>query len=362
MLELQKFINEHKDWETLLTNPPYNLKINRDNDYIIFKYDQITADFNLQLVRECRGIILKDKTFEIVCFPFMKFGNYGESYCPEIDWEHCSVQEKVDGSLMKVWFDNGWHISTNGTIDAFKAEVMGIDEKHSYGSMFLKACPIEEHELFEKLNQDYTYMFELVSPETRVVIPYKTAKLYFLGFRNNKTKQEFFPEEHNELCKLFDIPKRYNMHTLEDVKEAADKLPWNEEGYVVCDRAFNRVKIKSPEYVKAHYSRTNGAITLERLVNIILNNEVDEFLIYAEEYKGKIKEITDKMQEFKIRVIQEAREAKKEFAFSIKDKPSAVKSFLFKCFNINVLTPAFDELTAQEWTKILTQMRESDEK
>ena len=122
-LELREFILSHDNWEELLTAEPYYLKISRDDEYIMFKYNQVFSDFNIPLVREARGIIFRESDWECVCHPFDKFGNYGESYCPEIDWKTTSVQEKVDGSLIKFWYDNGWHISTNGTIDAFKANL-----------------------------------------------------------------------------------------------------------------------------------------------------------------------------------------------------------------------------------------------
>ena len=33
-------------------------------------------------------------------------------------------KKKIDGSLIKLWYDNNdWHISTNGTINAYEAEV-----------------------------------------------------------------------------------------------------------------------------------------------------------------------------------------------------------------------------------------------
>ena len=91
----------------------------------MFKYNQIESDFEYQLVREARGIILREKVWKVVCRPFDKFFNYGEQFSDVrlIDWEHVYVQQKVDGSLIKIWYDFGrWHISTNGSIDAFKAE------------------------------------------------------------------------------------------------------------------------------------------------------------------------------------------------------------------------------------------------
>ena len=60
MLKLLEFILNHNNWEELLTKDPYNLKINRDNGYIIFKYNQLCSDFSLPEVREARGIIFRE--------------------------------------------------------------------------------------------------------------------------------------------------------------------------------------------------------------------------------------------------------------------------------------------------------------
>lgn len=49
-LELRDFILSHDNWEELLTAEPYNLKISRDGDYIMFKYNQLSSDFTIPLV------------------------------------------------------------------------------------------------------------------------------------------------------------------------------------------------------------------------------------------------------------------------------------------------------------------------
>ena len=109
----------HDDWENELAAAPYYLKIKYDGCYVMFSYNQLASDFNNELVREARGIIFRTGEWEYpVCWAFDKFGNYGESYVPEIDWPTAMVTEKIDGSLIKVWWDGYWHISTNGTIDA----------------------------------------------------------------------------------------------------------------------------------------------------------------------------------------------------------------------------------------------------
>ena len=64
-LKLLDFIKNNSNWEELLQQEPYCLKIKRDNNYIIFNYNQIMSDFSNPIVKEARGIILEDKTYRI---------------------------------------------------------------------------------------------------------------------------------------------------------------------------------------------------------------------------------------------------------------------------------------------------------
>ena len=106
-MKIVDFIKEHENWEDILIREPYFLKISRDSGFILFKYDTIHSDFSLDIVKEARGLILKEDTFEIVCYPFTKFFNVDEENADQIDWNTAQVQEKIDGSLMKVWFYDG---------------------------------------------------------------------------------------------------------------------------------------------------------------------------------------------------------------------------------------------------------------
>ena len=291
--ELLEFIRSHPDtWEQELAAAPYYLKISYDGDLVMLKYNQLESDFSLPIVREARGIIFDSRTWTCVCRAFDKFGNYGESYVPEIDWSTAFVSEKVDGSLMKVyWYDNCWMLATNGTINAFDANI-GDAKGRTFGDLFNTALYNQGQTYFtQKLDTNKCYMFELVSPYTKVVVPYEATELYFLGSRDLTTGQEYTFADEPEIAALFRTPRIYPMTSLKEVSEAAAALEWNEEGYVVCDANKNRCKIKSPAYVRAHYVRSNGVVTLRRLISVILNNEVDEFLIYAPEWKDAIIEL-----------------------------------------------------------------------
>ena len=369
-IELRDFILFHDNWEELLTGDPYYLKVSRDDGYILFKYNQVFSDFSIPLVREARGIIFRESDWECVCHPFDKFGNYGESYCPEINWETASIQEKVDGSLIKFWNDNGWHISTNGTIDAFKANLNNV-KYQNFGQLVIDAIHKafeDEHEFFNMLDPKCTYMFELVSPYNRVVIPYEEVQLYFLGMRERDTGMEWNPEEMDEAL-YFKIPKRYPLHSLEDVQKAANSLPWDQEGYVVCDEDFNRVKIKSPSYVMAHYVRNNNTINTDRLVQIVLDGEREEFLIYASDYANELREVEDAMNCIASKSVEEMKNIfgatyefanRGEYARDVVKHPVYMKDFLFHCYDERIFWDYAKNWSIDRWVKAINEFKAGD--
>lgn len=319
------FCAEHEDYPELLTAEPYYIKIKEDGPYIIFNYDQIRSDFNNPIVQEARGIIFRKGRWETpVCWAFNKFGNVGESWVKDIDWDTAFVSEKVDGSLMKVWWDNAWKLSTNGTIDAWKAEI-GDARLPNFGVYFqyaLKEYYTSFEDFVRTLDQNLTYMFELVGPYNRVVIPYERPAIYFLGARNKHTGEEFncSPLIMGALgMGRFNRPKQYPLASVDDCVKLAETFSWDQEGFVACDALFNRVKIKSPAYVLAHFLRNNNVITRKHLINVILTNEIEEFKCYAADYKEELEKVQKQMSSF-IRLGNELAEACRVMAVKLERK------------------------------------------
>lgn len=313
-LIVQQFIDQHPDWEKLLVEKPYCITISRDvfngQKLIMFKYSQIDSDFNLKLVQECRGLILDESTLEPVSVPFFKFGNYGESYCPKIDWSTARCGEKVDGSLIKIVnVGDNLLVSTNGTILASKAPVAEqIGCRYSFfGDIVAEQLDaaldksgwndkLREEGLSALWEEGYTYMFELCSPWTRVVVPHKENKLYFLGKRNNETLEETYFTDDPVFSKIFDTPKVYSLKSIDECLAATKEMPWDEEGYVVCDANFNRIKIKSPSYVAAHHLKGNGVMSYSRALELVRANEIEEICEYFEEFRPALEEMREKWQ------------------------------------------------------------------
>jgi hypothetical protein len=222
------------------------------------------------------------------------------------------VSEKIDGSIMKLWcYNDCWHLSTNGMIDAEKA-IIGDARKDNFAQIFNEALNWRLPgtwadtlgaltNFFNGLNPDLTYIFELVSPYTRVVIPHKTSDIYFLGARNNKTNQQYGCDLNTAIelgVSMFHRPRLYQLNKVDQVIAAANELPWDNEGYVCYDKNFNRCKIKSPRYVMAHFARNNNVITRWHLIDIILKGEMEEFKIYASDYADEINYTKKMMDEF----------------------------------------------------------------
>ena len=344
--ELGIFCKMHNCWAELLAAEPYYLKIKEDGPYVIFNYDQLRSDFNNPIVQEARGIIFRKGSWENpVCWAFNKFGNYGEGWVKDIDWDTAFVSAKIDGSLIKVWWDGEWKISTNGTIDAWKAEI-GDARMPNFGAYFLEA--LEKYycnaSLFLcDLDSDLTYMFELVGPYNRVVIPYEEPAIYFLGARNKFTGEEFncSPESADALwMKRFKLPTQYPFNTLEHCIKITENFPWDAEGVVACDAQFNRVKIKSPAYVMAHFARNNNVINRQHLIKIILTNEVEEFLCYASDYKEELEKVQGLMKAFYKVGDQIAKSCqrlydipKKTYAYWVQTLPKIYQDLAFRNYN-----------------------------
>jgi hypothetical protein len=367
MLKTIEFMMKNENWRELLSQKPYGLEIKDDGDYTLLKYNPLESDYFEPIVQECRGLIIKTvtktalcmacegigemddqyfcldcgcqggegiittKEYVPVCVPFYKFFNVQEQFAHPIDWSTAKVQEKIDGSLIKVW---AGHISTSGTIDAFKAET-GSALYPTFGDLFICALAGDFYsdqafEIIGSLDDKYTYMFEVVSPHIKNVVPYEKTDVYFLGARNMETMQE------EDLDIGIQKPKVYSLATLEDCLASANALPFSEEGYVVVDANYNRVKIKSPAYVEAHHLRNNGVITYKRILSMLRMNAQDDFLIFYPEYGDVFKKVEDALSEYIMMLhdyeylfaiqLQKCK-SKKEFALWAKDFPES--GFLF---------------------------------
>lgn len=290
-MKLIQFINENKNWRELLTEPPYSFLIKDEGNYTLIKYGFGITDFAAigELGLEARGIIVKNYngTYVEVCHGLNKFFNMEEPNAAKLDWEHgFSVLEKMDGTNIRLWYDEGeWHISTLGTIFA---------DNDEYGIMFKKACS-DFVSYVAELDPSYTYVYELVGPLNRIVVRYDKTAAYFICKRNLKTGAESLVSLEALRCGIRAIPA-YNAKNKWDAIQLRKKLPENVEGMVVCDSHFNRVKLKTDWYLELHRVRGNGVCNIKRVVKLWQLEGLDDFIAAFPEYNEFVEPIMNEIR------------------------------------------------------------------
>lgn len=301
MLKIQEFILAHENWRELLSAAPYNLKIAEDNGYVIFKYNQIDSDFNEEICKEARGLILDSRNnFKVVRMAFKKFFNLEERFAAKIDWDTATAGEKLDGSLMSVWYARGaWHLSTNGTIDAFKAPLNGVGPYKNFGELFTSVMPLSFFEGKLRPWENLCFTFELVSPYNKVVIDYPETKVYLLSMRDMDTLNEIGGDVVRVFGRIngFNLPQEYKLRNKKEFCELVESMPEGHEGIVVRDMYNERVKIKTKSYFELHRMVNNGVVTVARMVELIRANDHEEFLAYFPSYKPMFDKVAKQLKD-----------------------------------------------------------------
>lgn len=209
------------------------------------KWDDITLN--------CRGLIL-DTEGNVIAKPFPKFFNYEELKSEDIPNELFDVYEKMDGSLGICFYYNGeWHMATRGSFTSEQA-IKGKELLGKYN--------------FERLHPDYTYLFEIIYKENRIVCEYDFEDVVLLGVIETNTGNEVNIHGGDEDIRIknminnigFPIVTLYKTWG-EDWKTLKKEIPSSKEGYVIRFRNGMRMKIKGDEYVRLHRILTNFSTT-----------------------------------------------------------------------------------------------------
>lgn len=300
MLEVQKFLRSRNS-ETALAEleEEYGIRAVQGKEFpslYSLKYNMIDSPMDEKIVLECRGLILdKDDNWSVVARPFDKFFNLGEGRAAEIDWDHATVYEKLDGSLMILYYyKSGWRVASSGTPDA-SGPCNSSKEFATFKDLFWDTFyNHEKYAVPPSYLEGYTFMFELETPHNRVVVPHSEPKLTLIGIRH-KGGQEY---SINYWEKLADIPcyrkaKTFSFSNKEEMLEFSKTLdPLKQEGFIVRDWAFNRVKVKTAQYVALAHMRDK--FSPRAAIEIVRSGETSEVGTYFPEYKKTLEDTTKK--------------------------------------------------------------------
>ena len=264
----------------------FSLKVRRHvwhQNLVHLSYDQLTSPLRIPLVQQCRGLILDESNqWEVIARPFDKFFNYGEAAAAAIDWRTARVLEKLDGTYIIMYHYHGkWHTATTGTADAL-GEIG--DTGQSYSELFWETFDAMGYSTPPQTAKHLTFLWELTAPQNRVVVRYKEPRITLLGVRNRLNGEEHFDSDYG-----YATVQSFALKDLASAVETFDTMdPLQQEGYVVVDSRFNRIKVKHPGYITLHHLKNNGIMTHKRAIEIVQAGEVDEVVASFPEYKDII--------------------------------------------------------------------------
>jgi len=296
-LAIVKHIKEHGLAKTL---NKFKLKCKDYGHKIIIKYDMIDTPLQYDEAQDARGLVLEKDTWKVMSLAFRKFFNAAEEKAAKIDWDTAQILEKLDGSMIQVYFDwvkGEWFAGTTGTAEA-EGEVnnkLGSTFADLFWDTFFKYCDSELH-----LDEDIIYIFELTTPYNIVVKPHGESSVTLLSARWRDTLNELTSDRVAKVADTLGVPvvKVYDINATNTghLLKTFDNMPYTEEGYVVVDKDFNRIKVKNPAYVAVHHLKDKTSEY--KIMVIVKSNEVDEFAATFPERKDELytlKENYDKL-------------------------------------------------------------------
>ena len=254
------------------------------------QYERLWDDITTQ----CRGLVTNSKG-DIVARPFKKFFNYEEHKPEDLPNETFEVYEKMDGSLgilfyyeyelsderrYNIWFNNNYETGMERFFDPNNLpdfdnsyyeptpKTMGEWILATRGS-FTSPQAIKGKELlkkynFERLNTGYTYLFEIIYKENRIVCEYDYDDLVLLGMINTKTGDEVNIHNDDEDIRFKNMISNIGFRVVmlyktwgEGYDLLKEEISNDREGYVIRFKNGFRMKIKGDEYVRLHRILTN---------------------------------------------------------------------------------------------------------
>jgi len=202
------------------------------------------------LLREASGLVVNE-CGQIITRPMVKFFNYDQT--EKIPSGKGIVMEKMDGSIINLGFwDGKMVISSKGAFDsnqAIKANQI-IQEKYQYFPF----------------NQDYTYCFEIIYPQNKIVVDYgEITDLYLLAKINTQTgeetrdieeglKQPIVQYEFDHLSSLEHL--LYIFHSFTN-KHYTDNAEVKEGSVILFNENYIRVKMKHSEWYRLSKSKSH---------------------------------------------------------------------------------------------------------
>lgn len=194
------------------------------------------------------------------------------------------------------WHKDEWFAATTGMAEG-EGEINNRPDT-SFNDLFWEtiANKYDEAKFRANLDTRFVYVFELTTPYNIVVTPHGESTVTLLTIRNIETLKEL---NRTQCATIGDLMLRVpvveefdlNRGDVGHIMRTFEAMAYHEEGYVVVDEKFNRIKIKNPAYVAAHMLK--GKSESHHILDIVKTNEVDEYAATFPERKEELLTLTE---------------------------------------------------------------------
>lgn len=223
-----------------------------------------------------RALVVNSITGDIVARPFKKFFNLSEGRTNATD--EYVIFEKLDGSLGLLFFYGGdWIFSSRGSFTS---------EQAAWFEKFFNANYITSN-----LNPEYTYCFEIIYDQNRVVVDYDFEGVVLTGVFDTRSGEEIDLD-------VWDLPTAKKLSSDAVLEDLHKTILDTEEGYVVRFSNGERCKIKGAEYLSLHklMSEMSTTSVWECLYNNTpiensISNLPDEFFQLVKDYEKELRRL-----------------------------------------------------------------------
>lgn len=267
LLHIQEYLKSGKSLLDLTIE--YNI-----NAFDSIKYPNLVAfDYTAlspktePIVREARGLILEKDTYNLVArsmnaFSFNSDGSFNDIYS-SFDWNTAKAYPKYDGCLIILYHYNGeWLTGTRFSVDGL-CNVASAFKKESditWNKLFkdcLNFINIDFDIFTETLNKNYSYSFELCSVVNRNIVLYENKFVKLLSIYDNQNNQELSIHEEKTINDQWSqiVPYFIPVKDISDVEHllSLNQDPTQNEGLVVVDQYYHRLKFRNPNFDKLSY-------------------------------------------------------------------------------------------------------------
>lgn len=274
----------------------------------------------------CRGLILDARTFDVISFGLPKFWNLGESEAAAIDWSTARVVEKLDGSMVQRFFNPHTSRFEYSTRYQLPHELAKNEVRPGLTWLDLINRCIDPS-TYPVQPPNRTFVYEVMSPANRIVVRQTDYSSKLIAVRELRDLEErVVPDDVG--------PRSFSYTSATETQIYAETFKGtDQEGFVVVDGSFRRVKVKGSDYVRLHRLKDNNA-SPRALINLARSGDYEEVLTHFPELRPPVEQAIEALETL-VRAHEAANddlksiEAQKDFAIAVNARGLQYPAALF---------------------------------